>query len=789
MSTTSSCSESASNSTSSFETDTSETLYSDMSVSSTPNKPGAHHLEDATVRDFYAHLRDDIDGRLGCGAPLEAFVRHVWGLAPEHINAILSHTWSLKPDSLETYRTAPTEPDMYDPFSQIADQLVNDVRAFLGVEKETCTKFWSDKGKHDIISAVTKRRPDMLSLLIHVLLPRWALARQIIEFKKLRAFAWAKGETPVTSLASSDVLSQGTLGVQSTSAAAPRKTRSKKKKASNKPKAKASLLSQSVGPIAVEAGAPSTSADVACNNVLVTPTNSTKRKHDGEHDDTPAKIPRMSQSSPYYLTDDHLQLATYALESLAVSTRHYTSGILIDRCIFSLWYYDRACVIRTEEFDFSTDLGIAQLALVLYAVSMCDDRHCGYDPLVIPAEPKPTTAASAGAVSDAAQNSEPQTARTARSETKGKKAQATIEDNLHMTGAQMVFPPTDEFKHGRTFILRDRLFGYHGLVGRGTMVYGVDDDEALKIGWPVTVRPLEATTIATLLERIPEWKDHLPEVSFSATLTAEQLGLPRSDFQSMVKFQRFEERQLHALCMKRYQKLWELNSVEEFMEVFVDCLECHYHAYTTGRVSHRHLSENNLMFKRCGDRARGVLNDWDLASLSMDNSGQVPTSHARQRTWNLPFMAFDLLEKPPPLYLYRHDLESFFYILVWSAIHYDFKGKRRLSTPALLKSWNKDYLACEAKFSFIMSAAGRDRVFYHIQPEFHGLRDQWLMPLWKLFFLARNSYNTLMAISPQSEYDPTTFDNSLTFSTFMAAIGRNHVNSLPHPQGRRLRNV
>ena len=91
----------------------------------------------------------------------------------------------------------------------------------------------------------------------------------------------------------------------------------------------------------------------------------------------------------------------------------------------------------------------------------------------------------------------------------------------------------------------------------------------------------------------------------------------------------------------------------------------HYHAYTAGKVLHRDLSENNLMFKRDADSnsAKGVVNDWDMASHP-DNKGEVPTSTARHRTGTISFMACDLLVDKPPVHIYRHDLESFFYILI-----------------------------------------------------------------------------------------------------------------------------
>ncbi|KAF5383649.1 hypothetical protein D9615_003848 [Tricholomella constricta] len=127
--------------------------------------------------------------------------------------------------------------------------------------------------------------------------------------------------------------------------------------------------------------------------------------------------------------------------------------------------------------------------------------------------------------------------------------------------------------------------------------------------------------------------------------------------------------------MKLYGKSWEVGSVEAFQDVFVDCLECHYHAYTDAKVLHRDLSENNLMFKRTDDtsdgKVKGILNDWDMAS-DVEANDEILPSTATHRIGTIPFMAIDLLvvNKRPPPHLYRHDLESFFYILVWAASGY-----------------------------------------------------------------------------------------------------------------------
>lgn len=80
---------------------------------------------------------------------------------------------------------------------------------------------------------------------------------------------------------------------------------------------------------------------------------------------------------------------------------------------------------------------------------------------------------------------------------------------------------------------------------------------------------------------------------------------------------------------------------------------------------HRDISVRNLMTRKRGDRIYGVLNDFDLAT----HFSRTEAS-SKQRTGTQPFMAIDLLKPNPPGHLYRHDLESFFYVLVWIIVRF-----------------------------------------------------------------------------------------------------------------------
>lgn len=104
----------------------------------------------------------------------------------------------------------------------------------------------------------------------------------------------------------------------------------------------------------------------------------------------------------------------------------------------------------------------------------------------------------------------------------------------------------------------------------------------------------------------------------------------------------------------------------------------HYVVYTKAGILHRDLSVNNIMFKRdpSTNRVIGVLNDWDLA-IPVNRSEykfEKPTSY--HRTGTATFMSIELLEDENRTipHLYRHDLESFMWILIWCAFNFLFHG-------------------------------------------------------------------------------------------------------------------
>jgi hypothetical protein len=95
-----------------------------------------------------------------------------------------------------------------------------------------------------------------------------------------------------------------------------------------------------------------------------------------------AGLSQNRQSYTGSIAHDQLQLATYTLECLDASTRHYTTGVFIDKFKVSLWYFDRACIIRTRTFDLTEEP--VKLAILFYDIYKSSLRlpSAGFDPWV-----------------------------------------------------------------------------------------------------------------------------------------------------------------------------------------------------------------------------------------------------------------------------------------------------------------------------------------------------------------------------------------------------------------------
>jgi serine/threonine protein kinase len=113
--------------------------------------------------------------------------------------------------------------------------------------------------------------------------------------------------------------------------------------------------------------------------------------------------------------------------------------------------------------------------------------------------------------------------------------------------------------------------------------------------------------------------------------------------------------------------LHSYRSVRELLEALCDTIRGHRSLLEAGRILHRDVSENNIIITEAATERdpKGILVDLDLA-IELDSL----LSGVSHRTGNLQFMAIEVLEGKE--HTYRHDLESFFHILIWMCIRYGY---------------------------------------------------------------------------------------------------------------------
>lgn len=104
----------------------------------------------------------------------------------------------------------------------------------------------------------------------------------------------------------------------------------------------------------------------------------------------------------------------------------------------------------------------------------------------------------------------------------------------------------------------------------------------------------------------------------------------------------------------------DFGSIRELLEALRDAIRAHRSLYLKGGILHRDISSNNIIItnpEKSGGYM-GMLIDLDLAKER--DSGP---SGARHQTGTMQFMAIEVLRGTD--HTYRHDLESFLYVLLW----------------------------------------------------------------------------------------------------------------------------
>ncbi|KAF7334854.1 Other 1 protein kinase [Mycena sanguinolenta] len=394
--------------------------------------------------------------------------------------------------------------------------------------------------------------------------------------------------------------------------------------------------------------------------------------------------------------DPRRQCASYALELLTYGgLRSHVIGALITNNNMELLYYDRSIIIRSDPFDFTDDT--VRFVNLLAAVKGLTKVQWGYHPLLDP--PNVTRIIDNGILPDPFRRC------------------------------------SIDLGDGHSLKLEDTIFQSHGLIGRGTCVSRATMDPGgnaviVKWSWPAYTRKSEAAFIAEATAKATgddSWVcNHLPQLLNSQEHKFDA-GTPQLELRKL--FPNYELRELRVEVLEELFPITALTSAEDLGQAFYGIFLCYRWLYETVGIMHRDVSLNNLMFRKIGEKVYGVLNDFDLAVYWEDLS----QSTSKQRTGTKPYMARDLLVlDDPPAHVYRFDLESLFYVMVFAVYHYH--DKKEIDNPPY-KFWEDlgtEALLKEKKAFFATELLEPTENFGSLKPLIKGIYD-----LFGVFFAKR----------------------------------------------------
>jgi hypothetical protein len=168
-----------------------------------------------------------------------------------------------------------------------------------------------------------------------------------------------------------------------------------------------------------------------------------------------------------------------------------------------------------------------------------------------------------------------------------------------------------------------------------------------------------------------------------------------------------------------------------------------------------------MMWRFIGDQVYGVLTDYDLSSWIRELKGDY-TKTSQQRTGTPPYMAYELLRGTHTTHLRRHDIESFFYIMLLTCGRHTFgyaengKGPWRMvmrKEPLPYATWfnQQNYHTLGGiKYAFLMD---EDEELIELSPAFEDFRG-WLEQIHTCFITgikARPTKKTIPWMIKQAE--------------------------------------
>lgn len=161
--------------------------------------------------------------------------------------------------------------------------------------------------------------------------------------------------------------------------------------------------------------------------------------------------------------------------------------------------------------------------------------------------------------------------------------------------------------------------------------------------------------------------------------------------------------------------LHTFRSLLELLQVFRDAIKCHRSLCYDARILHQDVSPGNMIILDGQDegKPRGILIDLDSAiELAEGVETELDITGTR------PFMAIGVLKSER--HTYRHDLESFLYVFLWTIITNHTESPPETSK---LRQWSSgDWVELAVRKSLDMDSDGFQTILREFPPELHSLK-------------------------------------------------------------------
>jgi Fungal protein kinase len=220
----------------------------------------------------------------------------------------------------------------------------------------------------------------------------------------------------------------------------------------------------------------------------------------------------------------------------------------------------------------------------------------------------------------------------------------------------------------------------------------------------------------------------------------------------------------------------------------------HHEMWKATKYLHQDISDASVMFclrysletpnKRT---VIGILIDWGREFKMNDKGCSVEPSNRDITPRALPFTPLNLIDRDPPPLQYRHNLESFLYLLLYAMVCYDIANGTRLPLPKELEDWEGPSISRASGFKAqLLSSVGYlgiDTIAENVREEWWPLFEKWGLPLFNLLQLSNSAETMVQAISglplmgeegeklKRGWMNLATATKRLTFENFMEAIG------------------